>query len=83
MVAQGPRDGSVEPLCGWYGPACAAAIEAGWTAGDRSVRGLLRRVRTVIVPVEAIAAIGPPDRLFFNVNSADDLAVARAMASQE
>ena len=80
VVAIGPRPGTPEPLCGWYGPACAAAIETGWTAGDRSLRGLLSRVRTVIVPANVIVAIGPPERLFFNVNSAVDLAQARVMA---
>jgi molybdopterin-guanine dinucleotide biosynthesis protein A len=83
VVAAGPRGGMVEPLCGWYGPACREQIEGGWASGDRSIHGLLSRVRTIIVPLDVVASIGPPGRLFFNVNSPDDLATARAMAQGE
>lgn len=81
VVCAGPRSGALEPLCAWYGPACADVIRAEWDSGDRSMHGLLRRVRTIIVSGDAIIPHGMPERLFFNVNAPDDLVTARAMAA--
>jgi molybdopterin-guanine dinucleotide biosynthesis protein A len=82
-VPAGRTPGEFEPLCAWYAPRCADAIEAEWAAGDRSLHGLLRRVSTVVVPVERVAKLGSAERLFFNVNSEDDLLRARQMAADD
>jgi molybdopterin-guanine dinucleotide biosynthesis protein A len=75
--------GEFEPLCAWYAPRCAGEIEAEWAVGDRSLHGLLRRVSTVVVPMERLEKLGSAERLFFNVNSGDDLERARQMAADD
>lgn len=69
----------VEPLCAAYGPACAAAIAASLEAGDLRAIGFHRAVRVGRLPLEAVRRLGDPARLFFNVNTADDLARADAL----
>ena len=73
-VPAGRAPGEFEPLCAWYAPRCADQIESEWAAGDRSLHGLLRRVATIVVPTERLVQLGSAERLFFNVNSDDDLA---------
>lgn len=69
----------VEPLCAAYGPACGAAIAAGFEAGDLRAIGFHRAVRVGRLPLEAVRRLGDPARLFFNINTADDLARADAL----
>ena len=69
----------VEPLCAAYGPACAAAIAASLKAGDLRAIGFHRAVRVGRLPLEAVRRLGDPARLFFNINTADDLARADAL----
>jgi molybdopterin-guanine dinucleotide biosynthesis protein A len=69
----------VEPLCAAYGPACAAAIAASIEAGDLRAIGFHGSVRVGRLPLEAVRRLGDPARLFFNVNTADDLARADAL----
>jgi molybdopterin-guanine dinucleotide biosynthesis protein A len=70
----GPR--GLEPLCAAYGPACAAAIEARLAAGDLRAVGFHEAVKIGILSPEEIQQFGDPALLFFNVNTADDLAEA-------
>ncbi len=69
----------VEPLCAGYGPACAGAIAASIEAGDLRAIGFHRAVRVGRLPLEAVRRLGNPARLFFNINTADDLARADAL----
>jgi molybdopterin-guanine dinucleotide biosynthesis protein A len=66
----------VEPLCAAYGPACRAAIAASLEAGDLRAIGFHRSIRVGILPLEQVRTLADPDLLFFNVNTADDLAKA-------
>jgi molybdopterin-guanine dinucleotide biosynthesis protein A len=66
----------LEPLCAAYGPACGAAIEQSLAAGDLRAIGFHRAVRVHILPLDAVRALGDPAELFFNVNTAEDLALA-------
>ncbi len=77
-ASDGPR--GVEPLCAAYGPACGPAIEAALARGDQRAIGFHRDVRVRIIPAAEIAALGDPARLFFNVNTTDDLTLANGMA---
>jgi molybdopterin-guanine dinucleotide biosynthesis protein A len=77
-ASDGPR--GVEPLCAAYGPACGPAIEAALARGDQRAIGFHRDVRVRIIPATEIATLGDPARLFFNVNTADDLTLANGMA---
>jgi molybdenum cofactor guanylyltransferase len=74
-----PESGSrrgVEPLCAAYGPACRDAIAGSLTAGDLRAIGFHDRIRVGILPISVIRALADPELVFFNVNTADDLAKA-------
>jgi molybdopterin-guanine dinucleotide biosynthesis protein A len=64
----------VEPLCAAYGPACRAAIERSLDEGDLRAIAFHARIGVGILPLSEVAAYGDPELLFFNVNTADDLA---------
>jgi molybdopterin-guanine dinucleotide biosynthesis protein A len=70
----GPR--GLEPLCAAYGPACAGAIAASLDAGDLRAVSFHPRITLGIVPLADVRRFGDPELLFFNVNTADDLARA-------
>ena len=75
LPESGGRRG-VEPLCAAYGPACRDAIAATLDAGDLRAIGFHPRIRVGILPLSDIRGFGDPELLFFNVNTADDLARA-------
>lgn len=70
----GPR--GLEPLCAFYGPACLDVIERHLDANEREMVGVLRDVRTTIVPQGEVVGFGDPARMFLNVNTPEDLADA-------
>ena len=76
MLPQSDGRRGVEPLCAAYGPACGDAIAASLAAGDLRAIGFHDRIRVGILPLEQVRALADPDLLFFNVNTADDLARA-------
>jgi len=69
----------VEPLCAAYGPACAGAIARSLDAGDLRAIGFHGSVRVGILSLDAVRRLGDPARLFFNVNTADDLVKAETL----
>ena len=75
LPESGGRRG-VEPLCAGYGPACRDAIAESLAAGDLRAIGFHHRIRVGILPLAEVRALADPDLLFFNVNTADDLAKA-------
>lgn len=75
LPESGGRRG-VEPLCAAYGPACRQAIADCLAAGDLRAIGFHDRIRVGILPLEQVRALADPNLLFFNVNTADDLARA-------
>lgn len=78
-----PESGSrrgMEPLCAAYGPAVASAITHALAAGDQRAIGFHPWLRLRTLPPDELARFGTPERLFFNVNDAHDLARARRLA---
>ena len=69
----------VEPLLAAYGPACEGAIEAALARGDRRAIAFHDQVRVTVLPLDRVRAFGDPARIFFNVNSADELQKAEGM----
>ena len=63
----------VEPMCAAYGPACGPAIAAALARGDRRAIAFHPEVKVGILPLDRVRRWGDPERLFFNVNSPDDL----------
>jgi molybdopterin-guanine dinucleotide biosynthesis protein A len=79
-LPEGPS--GVEPFCAVYTPACLPAIEAGLAADDLKLSRMLERLPSYErVPLAAVALVGDPATLFFNVNTADDLATAERLAT--
>jgi len=74
--SHGPK--GVEPLCAAYGPACHAAITATLDSGDRRAVGFHDRVKVGILSLHRIRSLGDPERIFFNINTAEDLVEADA-----
>lgn len=83
LVAPAGADGGIEPLCAWYGPACRAVVGARVARGALRLRDLVGEVPAVVVPAERVVDWGDPARLFLNVNTPDDLALARRIADDD
>jgi molybdopterin-guanine dinucleotide biosynthesis protein A len=66
-----------EPLCAWYRASCAATVERHLDSGDLHAGSWLRDVNAIQVNS---SPWGDPDEIFFNVNSAEDLAMADSLA---
>jgi molybdopterin-guanine dinucleotide biosynthesis protein A len=79
IPASGGRRG-VEPLCAGYGPATGPAMAAALDRGDLRAIAFHEAVRVERLPEAVIRRFGEPERLFFNVNTADDLVRANGMA---
>jgi molybdopterin-guanine dinucleotide biosynthesis protein A len=71
----------VEPLCAAYGPSTAPAMAAALDRGDLRAIAFHEAVRVLRLPDDGVRRFGDPERLFFNVNTADDLVRANGMAS--
>lgn len=67
----GPR--GFEPLCAGYGPRCAEPIRQAIRAGRREAVAFHDAVRVSRLPEATVRRHGPPERLFFNVNTPADL----------
>jgi FdhD protein len=75
----GPR--GVEPLCAAYRASSLSAIERALERGDLRAIGFFDDADVRRLAPGEVARHGAPERAFFNVNTADDLARARSMAS--
>lgn len=82
LPESGGRRG-VEPLCAGYGPACRGPIEERIAAGDLRAIGFHPQVRLATIPAQRVAEFGDPERLFFNVNTAQDLTRAELLWRRE
>jgi molybdopterin-guanine dinucleotide biosynthesis protein A len=78
VPASGGRRG-LEPLCAGYGPATAPAMAAALDRGDLRAIAFHDAVRVRVLPDERVRGFGDPERMFFNVNTADDLVRANGM----
>jgi molybdopterin-guanine dinucleotide biosynthesis protein A len=72
----------MEPLCAAYGGACRDAIADSLTAGDLRAIGFHDRIRVGILSLAEVRALTDPELVFFNVNTADDLAKAEQLWRQ-
>jgi molybdopterin-guanine dinucleotide biosynthesis protein A len=79
VIPEGPS--GLEPLCAFYSSRCLRAVEAALDTGDFRLGALIERLPSVRrIPRVVVESAGDPAMLFFNVNSAADLAVAESMA---
>jgi molybdopterin-guanine dinucleotide biosynthesis protein A len=71
----------IEPFCAWYGAAARAPIEDFLRRGGGPAREFVASLPGAErLPLRQVRQAGDPERLFFSVNTADDLTRARAMA---
>jgi molybdopterin-guanine dinucleotide biosynthesis protein A len=70
----------VEPLCAAYGPGCRGPMERAIAREDYRAIAFHPEVRLRVERLEVIRKFGDPDRLFFNVNTPDDLLAAEALS---
>ncbi|MGC4192541.1 MAG: molybdenum cofactor guanylyltransferase [Thermomicrobiales bacterium] len=88
-MASMPRDddalvpllGQPQPLHAIYGRSCCPLIEANLRKGQYRVTGWFARAALRLLPRSAIAAFDPSLHSCFNMNTPDDLAVARRIAN--
>jgi molybdopterin-guanine dinucleotide biosynthesis protein A len=81
VVPEGPH--GPEPMCALYTRDCVGAVEDALNRGDLRMTALVEHLpRLVRIPLDEIARIGDPARLFFNVNTQDDLAAAETIVAR-
>ncbi|MDP1861266.1 MAG: molybdenum cofactor guanylyltransferase [Gemmatimonadaceae bacterium] len=80
LAESGSRRG-VEPMCAYYALPCLAAIERRLDARDRRVVSFFDDVNVARLAEHEVAAFGPVEMLFMNVNAPGDLAAADAYAA--
>jgi molybdopterin-guanine dinucleotide biosynthesis protein A len=79
VVPQGPN--GPQPMCALYTRDCLGPIDHAIDQGDLRMTALVERLpRVARIPLDEISRLGDPERLFFNVNTPDDLRIAEAMA---
>ena len=71
----------LEPLCAYYSQTCVSPIERSIEADDRRVIGFFDQVRVARLLVDEVRSFGDPERLFMNVNTPGELALAERYAS--
>lgn len=70
----------VEPFCAFYSWRARAPLARFFAEGGGAARNFLGRLPGVHrVPISEVARVGDPRRLFFSINTPDDLQRARAM----
>ena len=82
IPASGGRRG-LEPLCAGYGPACGPAMAQALQRGDLRAVAFHEAVRVRVLPEPDLRRLvgTEPERLWFNVNTAEDLVRANGMVS--
>ena len=71
----------IEPFCAFYSARVLPPLTAYLHSGGGPARDFLfERVQATRIPLADVARFGEPQRLFFSVNTPDDLEKARAMA---
>ena len=69
-----------EPLCGYYPSSAAPEAERRIGAGELRLEEFVRALDAIVLGRSEVASFGDPDRLFLNVNDADEAAAADRLA---
>jgi len=72
----------LEPLFAVYSKKCLKPIEYQLNKKNLKVRSFLKKVRTTFFPENKIREIDPDLNSFFNINTPDDLAIAKKMINK-
>ena len=71
--------GRLEPLLGRYSPAGLRARSPSALDAGAAMRDAVAALDPFVIPEDRVARFGDPARIFFNVNSPEDLAAAEEM----
>jgi molybdopterin-guanine dinucleotide biosynthesis protein A len=72
--------GQLETLHACYGKRCLDPMEVRIRGGRLKIVGFFEDVRVLEIPEEDVARLAPPEVVFMNVNTPDDLERARSIA---
>jgi molybdopterin-guanine dinucleotide biosynthesis protein A len=70
--------GRLEPLLGRYSPEISEQLQVSLDAGA-PMREAVAALDPFVIPEDRVARFGDPERIFFNINTPDDLAEAERM----
>jgi molybdenum cofactor guanylyltransferase len=70
--------GQLEPLLGRYSPSVSEQLAEALEAGA-AMRDAVAALDPFVITEDRVARFGDPERIFFNVNSPEDLAIAEQM----
>jgi molybdopterin-guanine dinucleotide biosynthesis protein A len=71
--------GELQTLHAVYGKACVPAMERRLRTGRLKIVGFFEDVRVLRVPADEVARFAPPDLVFTNLNTPEELARAREL----
>jgi molybdopterin-guanine dinucleotide biosynthesis protein A len=74
-------DGRLEPLLGRASPAAAATLAAALAEGA-AMRDAVAALDPYVIAEASVARFGDPKRIFFNVNSPEDLRTAEGLLAE-
>lgn len=74
------NDEHLQPLCAVYSKNCIKAIEESLNAGNRKVTGFYSKVKVKYINEDKLSRLVGRSNLFFNVNTPEELALARRIA---
>jgi molybdopterin-guanine dinucleotide biosynthesis protein A len=83
VVPESDSKRGVEPLCAYYSLRCLKFIERRLDANDRRVTSFFPDVNVARIAAREVATLGDPARMFMNVNTPDDLALAERYAESD
>lgn len=66
-------NGMLEPMNAIYRKSCLPEVERSITGGERKIADLLQRIDTLYLPESALAPFGGRERLFFNMNTPEEI----------
>ncbi|MBU1612314.1 MAG: molybdenum cofactor guanylyltransferase, partial [Proteobacteria bacterium] len=75
------ENGRMEPLCAVYSKACLPHIQVQLADGDCKIIRFFDKIRVRTVPVARLRVADPDLLSFVNLNTPDELAQARALAT--
>jgi molybdopterin-guanine dinucleotide biosynthesis protein A len=77
-VAVCEKNGELEPLLGRYSPEVCERLQESLVAGA-PMRAAVAALDPFVIPEDRVARFGDPERIFFNINTPDDLAEAERL----
>ena len=82
IVVPAPPDG-LQPLHAVYSRKCMPSVKKLIDEDRLKITGFYRNARVLEIPAGVIATFDPEDRMFFNINSPDDLGKMRAVSVRQ